>query len=261
MKYTNILIAVALLFFASCHKNSFTIDGTISGGAGKTIYIEELTPTEPLFLDSIRLDADGHFSYTAEIQYATFYNVHVTPTNYVMLQPEAGDKIVLTGDYDNLEGTYEVRGSQGSMLLWQLQSYSNMGSERLKEIVDIDQENRQRYGEDTKEYKVAKQYTDSLYFDAYTEQSEYVKKFIEQNEGSLVTLIALYKPFGARHALIDIDRDPSLLSYYDSVLDGLKTSLPDNPHTIHFENSVAYLHHQYELYQQRQQAEVVVEQE
>ena len=70
MKYTNILIAVALLFFASCHKNSFTIDGTISGGAGKTIYIEELTPTEPLFLDSISLDADGHFSYTAEIPYA-----------------------------------------------------------------------------------------------------------------------------------------------------------------------------------------------
>lgn len=259
MKYLHIfLIAISLLVMSSCKKDYFSISGTIANGAGKTAYIEELTPDGPLFLDSISIDENGEFSFSYQMPYPTFYNLHITTSNYVMLLPEVGEKIILTGDFNNLQGTYDVRGSHGSMLLWQLQAYSNMGDEKLAEIIALDQENQQRYGLDTKDYREAKKNTDSLYFEAYSEQSDFVKSFIEQNKGSLATLIALYKPFGPNHSLIDIKRDPSMLSFYDMVLDGLKESLPDNPHTIHFGNSVAHLHHQYEQYQQSQQAQITV---
>lgn len=258
-KTTPLIVSLLLVLLSACHHDdTFTIQGTLEGGAGKTVYIEELTPSEPLFLDSIRLDNEGKFSYSCKLPYATFYNLHVTPTNYVMLLPEGGDKIVLSGQYDNLEGTYEVRGSYGTMLLWQLQSYSNMGSEKLSEIVSIDQQNRQTYATDTAAYRMAKQVTDSMYYEAYTEQSDYIKKFINDNQGSLATLIALYKPFGRSHALIDIERDPGLLVYYEQVLEGLEQSHPDNPHTMHFKNSVAYLQHRLEQYQQQQQQDLSI---
>lgn len=252
------IILMAAFLMVSCHKDYFTIEGTLTNGAGKTIYIEELTPNDPLFIDSIRLDDKGNFKYSYKMPYPSFYNLHATKSNYAMLLPEEGEHITITGDYTNLEKTYELRGSAGSILLWQLQAYSNDGSERLNEIISLDQQNQQRFGPESDAYKKAKVYTDSLYWDLYTEQSDYVKQFIRDHHGSLATLIALYKPLGRDHALINIKRDPSLLSFYDDVLDGLKESLPDNPHTIHFQNSVAHLHHLYERYQQQQNATITM---
>lgn len=250
-----LLLATIVVAFVGCNSKDFTIVGQLNGGANKTIYIEELTPNGPLFIDSIRLDKNGNFKFSYEMPYQSFYNLHTSPTFYVMLLPENGEKIEIRGDYDRLETSYEVRGSAGSILLWQLQAYGNDGNERLKEVVAKDQENQRLYGVESADYRKAKELTDSLYFDIYTDQSSYVKQFIEEHRGSLATMIALYKPLGRDHALIDINRDPSLLYYYDEVLEGLEESLPDNPHTLHFKNSVAHLHHRYEVYQQRQQME------
>ena len=66
-------------------------------------------------------------------------------------------------------------------------------------------------------------------------------RFIEENQGSLSTLIALYKPFNNR-PLIDT-RAPENIDWYDLVLEGLQQSLPDNPHTLHFKNSVEHQRH------------------
>ena len=246
------IIILSVLILSSCHRDYFVIEGRLDNGAGKPLYIEELSPNEHIFIDSIILDGQGSFSYQYKMPYPSFYNLHATATDYVMLLPQNGETISLTGDYEHLETSYEVRGSVGSLQLWQLQSYSNDGTERLKEIVSLDQLNQQQCEGDTHAYRQAKRYTDSLYWDVYTEQSDYVKQFLSEHRGSLSTLIALYKPLGRDPALIDINRDPSLLSYYDDVLGGLKESMPENPHTVHFQNSVAHLHHLYERYQQQQ---------
>ena len=92
---------------------------------------------------------------------------------------------------------------------------------------------------DKKTYDVKKKAMDSVYHAAFVEQQEYVCRFVEENAGSLATLIALYKPFNNR-ALID-PRDPASIDYYDQVLDGLEELLPDNPHTLHFKNTTEHL--------------------
>ncbi len=243
MKKTTIYIAILLAtMVSSCKKDSFTVSGTIQNGANKTLYIEEMSPKERIFLDSIRLDAQGHFEYTYKAPYESFYNIHDSENDYIMLIPQNGENIELTANYGALAPTYTVRGSEHSIEIWKLITYCDEGNETLIDIVAQDNANRKQYAGDNEGYKTAKQHTDSLYWSLYKTQSEYVKNFINENYGSLSTLIALYKPLGANHALIDLQRDVNELKYYDIVLKGLEEKIPDNPHTIHFKQTVDEMH-------------------
>ena len=240
------LIAAVLLLLTSAtfscqNKNSFTLEGTLENGADKTLYIEELTPDGPEFLDSIYLDKNGHFIFSKKMKYQTFYNLHTNDIDYVVLLPEKGEHITLTGDYRSLQWSYEVEGSYGSMLLWQIQDFSNYGISALTDIMAKDSENRKRYGDDSVAYKNAKEETDSIFREALTEQTDYITKFLQDNKGSLASLIALYKQFN-RHEIISPEVN---FDYYELVLEGLEESCADNPHTIHFKNIVERLRHQF----------------
>ena len=241
-----ILTAVAtLLLLASCgNKDDIKIEGTLQGGAGKVIYIEEMTPDTRLFLDSITLDSKGHFKFRYAMPYKTFYNIHTSEADYVVVLPDMGETITLEGCYDSLSTTYRIKGGTDSQLLWQLQDYSNNGSRALQEIVAADQQNQQLLddGKITEaQYSDARKVTDSLYLDAFADQQHYVVNFIEDNLGSLATLIALYKPFNNRPLINPKDS----FEFYEAVLEGLQEYLPDNPHTLSFKNQVESTRFQY----------------
>lgn len=237
-----ILIASVVLCMWGCRQNDgFRLEGSLTNGAGKTIYIEELSPDGPVFLDSIRLDDNGHFTYQHKLSYQTFYNLHSSPVDYVVLLPRAGERIEVTGDFQSLQWTYRVSGSEESTLLWQLQDYCNYGISVLSEIVDKDRDNRTRLGADSKAYRDAKEETDSIFRETAAEQGEYITRFIQEHRGSLATLIALYKQFN-QHDLLSPQAN---FDYYELVLEGLEESLPDNPHTIQFKNHVENLRHRY----------------
>lgn len=245
MKYkidTFICLSLLLLGVSACKHDGFTIEGTIEGGGGKCLWLEELAPEGPIFIDSIRMDADGHFKYRYNAPYLSLYNLHTTENNYIVTLPANGETIEVKGQYDNLSATYSVKGSAESALLWQLQQYTNDGSKILYALVDSvnHYEALLAAGEmDNATYDKKKAVTDSIYHATFVEQQEYVCRFIEENAGSLTTLIALYKPFNNR-ALID-PRDPISIEYFDLVLEGLQRELPDNPHTLHFKNTTEHL--------------------
>ena len=251
-RYTTVLFVamLTLLLATACHQKSFTISGTITGGEGKSLYLEELTPNGPLFIDSIALDGRGHYKYTYRMPYRSLYNLHTTADNYDVILPDYGEKIVLDANYANLSMTYDVSGSPESILLWQLQDYTNDGSRLIIELVDTTQHYRQLLAGGlitAAEQKAKKAETDSIYRLAFEAQQQYICRFIEENSGSLATLIALYKPFNNR-SLITHENG---FDYYELVLEGLQEQCPENPHTIHFKNTVERL--RFQLAQQQAQ--------
>ncbi|MBR1549061.1 MAG: DUF4369 domain-containing protein [Bacteroidales bacterium] len=245
MKYklrTFICLSLLLLGASACKHDGFTIEGTIEGGAGKSLWIEEIAPEGPIFIDSIRMDANGHFKYRYNPPYKSLYNLHTTENNYIVTLPSNGERIEVTGKYDNLSLTYNVKGSTESALLWQLQQYTNDGSKILFALVDsVNHYDALLAAKeiDNATYDALKATMDSIYHATFVEQQEYVCRFVEENAGSLSALIALYKPFNNR-ALID-PRDPVSIEYFDLVLEGLQRELPDNPHTLHFKNTTEHL--------------------
>ena len=241
MKRIVFLLFIALLF-VGCQNDTFTISGTIDGGAGKTLWLEELAPDGPIFIDSIHLDSKGHFKYKYKMPYRSLYNLHTTADNYIVTLPDYGEKIEIYGKWENLSVSYDIQGSYESSLLWQLQQYTNDGAKILNELIDTTEYYAKLYFDkrvDEATVLAKKNMTDSIYRRAFEEQQEYVCRFIEENQGSLSTLIALYKPFNNR-LLIDT-RDPNSIDYYDLVLEGLQERYPDNPHTLHFKNTTEHL--------------------
>lgn len=239
---SSLIFVLASTLLCGCHSHDqFSIEGTISNSNGRSLYIEELTPNGTVFLDSISIASDGRFKYSAALTYQTFFNLHSSPVDYVVLLPEAGEHIILTGCFDSLQTTYETSGSIGSTLLWQLQDYTNDGIRTLIDLVERDKANRDRFGVESDAYKNAKQETDSIFRDAFQAQVEYMSQFIQEHNGSLASLIALYKEFN-QQPIITPEYN---LDYYEEVLSGLEATLPDNPHTVHFKNTVERLRHQY----------------
>lgn len=232
------ILWVALLSFSACgSKDEITIEGTLENGAGKIIYIEEMSPTDRIFIDSIKLDKKGHFKVNCQMPYRTFYNLHVSEADYVVLLPQQGEPVNITGNYDSLSNSYKVLSGYDSQLLWQLQDYSNTGARQLREIVATDQKNREllNNGElSDAEFNREHAITDSIFLSIFSDQQRYVAHFIEDNLGSLATLIALYKPFN-NMPLVD---PKNSFEFYEGVLAGLEESMPDNPHTLNFKNTV-----------------------
>ncbi len=236
------LIGLIGLTLAGCKHDTFTISGTLEGGAGKTLWLEEIAPDGPLFIDSIPVDSKGRFKYRYKMPYRSLYNLHTTADNYIVTLPDYGEHLKIGGRWDNLSVSYTVEGSPESGLLWLLQQYTNDGAEVLNQLVDTTEHYAQLLfdGQITNEDVLRKKdETDSIYRLTFQEQQDYVCRFLEENKGSLSTLIALYKPFNNR-LLIDT-RDPNCIEWYDLVLEGLQERYPDNPHTLHFKNSTEHL--------------------
>lgn len=245
MRKTLLFLFAAIILTSCGHRNQITISGVLENGAGKVIYFEELAPTGPIFLDSITLDSHGAFSFKYDMPYKTFYNLHASQYDYVVLLPDFGEEIQIQGCYDSLMMTYTLKGGGDSQLLWQLQRYTNDGIQVLRQIGTQDQANKQMVQNGTMtqaQYDAAHAVTDSIYLSTYHEQQNYVKQFIEEHSGNLATIIALYKPFNSNHPLIEPKID---FEYYDLVLQGLEETMPDNPHTLNFKNTVEHVRFQY----------------
>ena len=235
-------LIVLTTLLAGCKHDTFTISGTLEGGAGKTLWLEEIAPDGPIFIDSIPVNSKGQFKYRYKMPYRSLYNLHTTADNYIVTLPDYGEKLKIGGRYDNLSVSYTIEGSPESGLLWLLQQYTNDGAEVLNALVDTTQHYAQLLfdGKITNEDVLRKKdETDSIYRLTFQEQQDYVYRFLQENQGSLSTLIALYKPFNNR-LLIDT-RNPNSIEWYDLVLEGLQERYPDNPHTLHFKNTTEHL--------------------
>lgn len=232
-----------LIILTGCRHDTFTISGTIENGAGHTLWLEEMAPDGPLFIDSIPVDSKGCFKFKYNMPYRSLYTLHTTENNYAVLLPDYDEKLDVKGDWNNLSVTYTVDGSPESQLLWQLQQLTNDGAAVLTDLVDTARRYDILHSQglvDEKTVAAKRHITDSIYRAERSLQQEFVGAFIEENQGSLATMIALYKSFNTMPIIAP--NDTANLYYYDLVLEGLQQRYPDNPHTLRFQTTVDRMH-------------------
>ncbi|MDR2087679.1 MAG: DUF4369 domain-containing protein, partial [Dysgonamonadaceae bacterium] len=62
--YSSVVIIILSLFTCcSGNKDRFTIEGTIKGAAGKTLYLENIGTTKLTLIDSLKIAGDGSFRF------------------------------------------------------------------------------------------------------------------------------------------------------------------------------------------------------
>lgn len=110
----------AALALVSCGEDKFRVEGSIGSAEDSLLYFEQMTLQGPVALDSVRLGADGDFSFSAERSDAPeFYRLRIAG-QIVNLAADSTETITVRADYPTMATSYEVEGSDDNRRIREL---------------------------------------------------------------------------------------------------------------------------------------------
>jgi|LSQX01.2.fsa_nt_gb thiol-disulfide isomerase/thioredoxin len=207
----------------------FEIEGRLENAANAQLLFEELTTNNLIPLDTIETDPSGRFHFEGEITTPGFYILRYDRNNFITFLLDAGEKVKLTGDAQQLPQSYGVEGSEGSTLLAELNTFQRNSYERVDSLAAIF---REIQGSD--DFIEQKKELDLAYTRVFEEQQQYVMDFIDEHPGSLASIIALYQFFGNQALLRETDH----FDYFEKLAGSLSQVYPDNKHVLDLKRRV-----------------------
>ena len=220
MKRIQFLLALVLIVAGCNDKSTFSVKGTIKGESKKNIFINRIDIDTPVLIDSSKINKKGEFSFKVKSSEAEFYEVGLSPTNFITLLVEPGEKVRLLFKGKNLFENYSVSGSPGSE---KLQILDQTLSETKRKLDSLKSE----YGKASHEtgFDIKGQTIDAEYSKLIKEQRKKNIAFILNNINSLVSIKALYQRFDPDTYVL---YEPHDLQYLKIVTDSLKLRYPNS---------------------------------
>ncbi|MBN2175021.1 MAG: redoxin domain-containing protein [Bacteroidales bacterium] len=219
-----ILIIFIILFSCTTHKEESTvvIRGSFPAYTQQWIYLDELDIRQSLPIDSVKNDDSGNFNFSLQLQEPGFYVLKTNPDNFIILQLDLNENVLVSSENINFSKGYSVSGSKGSELLCDFETFSYHQKQKLDSLADIFYSSQS-----STDFLNIKRELDTAYMKLFDAQKKYVKDFIEQNSGSLSSLIVLNRKFG-QNKVLDETED---YFYFAKVDSALMESKPRNKHT------------------------------
>lgn len=218
-----VVVVALILFLLFRGGNTYTIKGQLKGGENKYLVLLDISGENPKTIDTIYLSSNGKFSKKESLTEPSLFILQADK-DFIMICPAKKEKIKISGEFNSFSSTYKIKGSKESEKLYILASRQIAIGNVLKEI-----QTQYDNASDDQKPLLIKEFR--LRFKKIA-QDEYVflKQFISDNVGSLVTLPALYS---------EIIDQPIFNPYedekvYKQVLQGLEKTLPNNPNTVKF---------------------------
>ena len=106
------LLVVAVLNFTACNKQKFNVNGTISEAKDSILYFENMSLNGPEVVDSVRLDADGVFHFSAKATGSPeFYRLRIAG-QIINVAADSTENITIKAAFPTMSDGYEVSGSE-----------------------------------------------------------------------------------------------------------------------------------------------------
>lgn len=113
------ILAVAALGACS-EREHFTVEGTIEGAQDSMLYLHHMALSGPTVIDSVRLTADGAFSFKADAPEAPEFYVLRIGDQIINLSVDSTETITVRAQYPGMASRYEVEGSDNCETIRQL---------------------------------------------------------------------------------------------------------------------------------------------
>ncbi|MBQ5776602.1 MAG: DUF4369 domain-containing protein [Bacteroidaceae bacterium] len=126
-------IVTAITWLTACnHTPQFTIDGTIANADSTMLYLENITGTNPVAIDSVRLDDKGNYKFKHNVpEYAQFYRLRWGGQS-INLVVDTIAHITCNSDAKNFATAYTVAGSDECEIMREV----TIKGSRLKGLVN-----------------------------------------------------------------------------------------------------------------------------
>ena len=115
-----LMIAVAALVIASCSEKKFHVEGSISNAKDSLLLLENVGIEEINVVDSVRLDADGTFSFSGDAQEAPeFYRLRIAG-QIINVSIDSTETVTVKAQYPQMATDYEISGSDNCLKIKEL---------------------------------------------------------------------------------------------------------------------------------------------
>jgi peroxiredoxin len=220
MRIATVLIFVLFLAGCSGDKNNCTVRVTIKGSGGGPLFIAKRTLTGTTEIDSVMPAKSGIYQFEKRVSQPDFYIVYRQPRHYINLILHPGDDFRVITDESSFEYNYLVEGSKDSRLIQKLVTKQ---AKTLESITSISNQYESILGKPG--FEKAKARIDSAYKQVVEEHRDCSKKLIEDNPGSLASLMALYQQLGRNIPVFSYKDD---FLYYELVDTSLARLYPNS---------------------------------
>lgn len=111
--FSNLLFTLlAVLVLTGCGKERFHVEGNITEAKDSILYFENMSLDGPVVVDSMKLDADGAFSFSGERPDAPeFYRLRIS-NGIINISVDSIENIRIKASYPTMSTQYEVSGSE-----------------------------------------------------------------------------------------------------------------------------------------------------
>ena len=106
-----VVAALAIIGTTACNERKFHVDGTIENAADSTLYFENMSLNGPVKVDSVKLSADGSFSFDGKAPSAPeFYRLRIAG-QIINIAIDSTETVNIKAQYPGMASQYEVSGS------------------------------------------------------------------------------------------------------------------------------------------------------
>lgn len=133
------IITLAVLGMASCSEKKFHVEGTITEAPDSMLYLENVGISEVNTIDSVKLSADGSFSFSGEATEAPeFYRLRISD-QIINIAIDSTETVSVKAAFPTMALQYEVSGSDNCQKIKEL-ALKQMELQRRAILVSSDEQ-------------------------------------------------------------------------------------------------------------------------
>ncbi|MFO7656657.1 MAG: TlpA disulfide reductase family protein [Bacteroidales bacterium] len=228
-----IFLFALFLAFVSCSKDKLQVKGRIANASGNMVYFEEVDIYQTKILDSLKLNSGGRLKFSDESKTPRFYQLRFENGKVIGLLLEPDEKAIISADLNDLYKSFNVEGSEGTLLVNQLSRelsivqsrldsiamlYDNTGNSALKDSLSLEYERIMKY------------------------HRNFSIKFILTCSNSLASFMALYQKYNNGVYVFNKVKD---IQYFKILTDSLSKYYPRVKHVAALKKNTETLLNEY----------------
>jgi hypothetical protein len=223
-KKYSIKIAFLISFIwtvASCTtKTDFIVEGIVKDGAGKMLYLENITTSSIVGVDSIKLKNDGSFKFKhKKPETPDFYRLRLN-NRFINLTVDSTETITIQSDTLGFALNYTIEGSSES--------------EKIKNLTFLQLHASEAYNKLQKQYNAKTISADEYYIQMNAVINEYKKTALEAIYAFPASASAYFALFQQINGLLLFDPyDKTDSRAYGAVANNWNQNYPEAPRTKH----------------------------
>jgi len=204
------LLLVSLFSCNSVTKNEgFVIKGKITNATGKTVYLDELSASKPVAIDSAVIADDGTYKLSGTTSFENFYMLRFEGRKFLYVVADSIDVISVNADFNDLNKSYTVEGSVATQTIKDIDSHINEAYNKLNLLSSEIQASKGQENYDSIEAAAQNKYMEIL-----KTENEYLKSVIDKDPSSLAAFWALNQQLGQNNFILNHSED---IGYFEKV--------------------------------------------